>query len=183
MLRYKHSGLALITALIFLQIIAILGIYAVQSTIFAEKMSRLAWQHNQSVTAAEYVLHLAETQAQAGIAECVIPTTSSNELVSKPLSWWQSFKDCAGNFQLFEYYYVIEKLGEDGCAYIKLANYEMLNKYSANYSRITLLLTDKKNEVREMLQSTLVTLDNARLNCDTGYHPVVLGRQAWRELT
>lgn len=179
---YNQAGLALITALIFLQIIAILGLYAVQSAIQAEKMSRLDWRQNINFMAAEQVLQLVESNLLRGIPDCVIPVIPQDEMIKKSLSWWQSPARCAGNFQLFQYYYVVEKLGIDACANIDQFNTSDYKNCAIAYFRITLLIIDKNIDTRELLQSTVVTPDNAVLSCTGDHHRLTLGRQMWREL-
>jgi Tfp pilus assembly protein PilX len=179
--KNKQLGFTLIVALIFLQIITILGLYAVESAIQAEKMSRLNEQKKVIFFNAEQVLHSIETKLLKEIPSCLIPITPSSELISKTLEWWQSSARCVGIFQLFEYYYVVEKLGSPICVNIDPFNLGFTRNNMGEYFRITLLVLDKKNESREMLQSTIITLDNALQSCDSDHH-VILGRQMWREL-
>lgn len=177
----KQTGLVLIAALIFLQVIAILGIYAVESALQAEKMSRLDWQQNTIFAISEQILRLVENHAQQDISNCLIPMMPQDDLLSKTLDWWQLPSHCAGNFQLFQYYYVMEKLGGDPCA--DIVHFDLpLKRSLAMYYRISLFILDKKHEAKEILQSTLITLDNAVLSCEGNHHPVFLGRQMWREL-
>jgi Tfp pilus assembly protein PilX len=56
----KQSGLVLIVVLIFLQIITILGMYAVESTIQSEKMGRLNGQQDMIFVNAEQALRMIE---------------------------------------------------------------------------------------------------------------------------
>jgi Tfp pilus assembly protein PilX len=177
----KQNGLALIVAVIFLQVITILGLYAVESAIQAEKMSRLNTDQNKVFVNAEEVLNLIEAKIMKEIPHCLIPLTASYELMTKPLEWWQSPERCAGIFQFFEYYYVVEKLGVEVCINIASLEKTVVKDSVGEYFRITLLGFDKKNASREMLQSTIITLDNALQPCDSG-HRIVLGRQMWREL-
>jgi hypothetical protein len=111
---------------------------------------------------------------------CLISITPTSELMSKPLDWWQSSACCAGVYQFYQYYYVIEKLGVKAC--VNRAPFgEAARNTIGECMRITLLAMDKKNEAREMLQSTIITLDNVMQPCEAD-HYLVLGRQMWREL-
>ncbi|MBV8802544.1 MAG: pilus assembly PilX N-terminal domain-containing protein [Gammaproteobacteria bacterium] len=182
-MRIKNqSGLALIITLIFLQIIAILGLFAIESNIEMGKMSRLLWQQNNNFSMAEQQLHFIEMQLIKTLTHCLIPTTPANELLNKSLSWWHSVA-CTGAIQDFEYYYLIEKLNLDQCAEVdSLEKISNLNS-TPQYLRISLLMFNKKNESKEFLQSTILTLDNTiHLICDGVHHKVDLGRQMWREL-
>lgn len=175
----NQSGFALIIVLIFLQIIALLGIYSVESVIQAEKMSRLNAKQVLTFIQAEQILSLIEKNFLKTIPSCIIPQTPPSVLMSEPFNWWQSQERCAGIFQLFQYYYVIEKLDVDAC--IKMTFLDPDRHDIGKYYRITLLTIDKKNEAREMLQSTIITLDNTLQRCDSD-EDIFIGRQMWREL-
>jgi Tfp pilus assembly protein PilX len=178
----KQAGLSLLTALIFLQIIAILGMYAIESAIQAEKMSRLAWRQTQVLLAGEQALRSVEQMLLYAIPDCLLTITPQNELLAKSISWWQSPARCMGRILLFDYYFVVEKLSSVVCSNLDHSGSDETKMNKADFYRITLLIIDKKNESREMLQSTLVSLDNAIQNCVVLQHPVFSGQQTWREL-
>jgi Tfp pilus assembly protein PilX len=181
-LMNKESGLALMTVLIFLQIIAILGLFAVESAIETQKMARLDWEQTNIFLIVEQELHQIETQLIKSIPPCIIPVTTQSDLLNKPLSWWQSSTACQGELQTFSYFYVIEKLGIDPCADLHSSEKSISQPKAVAYMRINLLVLDKKKESKEVLQSTVVTLDNAvSATCQGLRHPVFLGRQMWRE--
>ena len=125
---------------------------------------------------AEQAMILAENQLQHTIPSCLIPTTASADLVNRSLSDWQSSVSCAGNFQAFQYYYVVEYLEEDPCALIESVSPAL----TAYYYRLTLIgwLGDTKT----MLQSTVVTPRNTGVLCDGEKRIVTIGRQRLREI-
>jgi hypothetical protein len=177
----KQSGLALILALIFLQILAILGLFSIENSIETEKMSRLAWQQSSIFFIAEQKLNAIEMLLQKNLPNCLIPVISENALLTKPLNWWRSV-GCTGQIQDFEYYYLIEKLDIDPCAELKSLNKMTSQNSTLQYLRISLLMLNTKNESKEILQSTIITLDNTKpLACNGPHHVVALGRQMWRE--
>jgi Tfp pilus assembly protein PilX len=175
----RELGLALLTVLIFLQAIAILGLYAVESAILSEKMSRSVWQKNIIMMAAEQALQDSELNLLSGEANCLIPLTPQGELIKKSLSWWQSGIACSGHLSVYDYYYVVEDLCLDACAVIEDGTQE---KNIAKYYRVTLFIVDKQGISREMLQSTIIRPDKTHKKCEETYHQVKAGRQMWREV-
>ncbi len=186
MLRYvkykSQQGLALITVLIFLQVLAVLGLYALEMSLLEEKMSRHSWQRQFALVAAEEALHRAEAEVDHGLPACQIPVTPTNELVTWSLAQWQSSISCAGNFSTLQYYYVIEFLGKDNCADIKQSGYAT-KKITADYFRITLLITTLAHDAEVMLQSTIVKPSDVSQTCHGTEHVVSVGRQSWRDLS
>lgn len=172
--------------LLFLQISIILGLYIVQSSLLAQKMSRGQWQRHEALFMAENLLHEIEVNLIDNFRKCFIPIMSGSELLTKNLDWWQSSISCAGVLdKKFKYYYVIEALGEDACADVEpFAAINILNNLNkaVYYFRITLLIMDVKNNTRELLQNTIIKLDNALHECSGRRHPVTLGMQAWHTL-
>jgi len=173
------QGIALLMVLIFMLIISLLGLCMLQMAIFETKQSQLIWQRNEVRFAAEQALRIVEDNLQVYVPYCVIPVATVAQLLSYSLRWWQSPQSCAGNFQTFQYYYVVELLGNDPCGYIQLD----LQKSFATYLRITLL--GVSGDTRILLQSTIVKSSRAgddSLSCDSVSHVVNVGRQMWREL-
>ncbi len=174
-IRYQF-GMALITVLIFLQLLAMLSLYALEASWLEMKMSRNTWQYHEASIAAENALNKVEDKLMQQTSNCLITVTSSNELLSRPLTWWQSIA-CTGQFNLLRYYYVIEDLEEDSCADVRQ------DKEVAHYYRVTLLSVSKKiSDQRILLQSTVIKQDNAKEACAEDHHTVSIGRQMWREL-
>lgn len=170
----SQSGWILLIVLLFLQIISLLGFYIVQTSLFAHKVSGSQWRKQELFMHAEQLLYdLAENFS----VYCIVPQISSNELLMKPLSWWQSTNTCAGSLEHNDYYYIVEFLGEDVCAS------EMEDQTNvAHYFRITLLMLDKKNDIRERLQITSIKLDNASYACRGPQRHIVAGMQTWYRL-
>lgn len=172
----RQSGIVLVTVLIFLQLFAILNLYALEASWLEVKMSRYAWQSQEALIAAENALSKAEKKLIHQIPHCLVPMMPTSELMMHPLSWWQLWA-CTDKFYLFQYYYVTEDLGEDSCADIE--------QYAgrAHYYRITLLSVVKKlSNQRIILQSTVIKPDNVKQSCNQSHHTATIGRQMWREL-
>jgi Tfp pilus assembly protein PilX len=172
----KQSGLALISVLIFLQIMVILGLYAIESAIEARKMARLDWQQSTIFMTADQALQWVELK---NTSDCFIPITSQSDLLAKPINWWQS-TGCQEESQGIPFYYVMEKLGLDPCAKLLGANSPREN--ALEYIRISVLVFDKINEAKELLQSTFLRESYEKnVLCNGMQHIVTLGRQMWRE--
>lgn len=173
------QGIALLVVLIFMQMISILGLCLLQVAILETKQSQLFWHRNELRSAAEQALRIAESNLQINVPYCVIPVTAVDQLLSYSLSWWQSSQSCTGNFQTFQYYYVVELLGNDPCGYIQLYP----QKNFATYFRISLLGVSGDTQI--LLQSTIIKPSRGRddsLSCSSASHVVNMGRQMWREL-
>ncbi len=183
-MRTSEHGVVLIIVLVFLEIYMLLSLAVLESDVFQTRMSHQYWQKKQMMFAANEVLRHAELELIHQIPPCVIPTTSSMDFAHKPLSWWQSGLSCVGNFQRLQYYYVVEALDKNACAYILQDLYGDTKKVNASYYRITLLMTttDGLSDLHRLIQSTVSKPDTQELTCTIGSHKVNVGRQSWREL-
>ncbi|MHB1947308.1 MAG: hypothetical protein ACYCQI_04245 [Gammaproteobacteria bacterium] len=177
-LQKNMQGIALLVVLLFMQIIAIFGLYALQMAILETKQAQLTWRRNEIRSFAEQALYTAENNLQINVPHCVIPVTPVAQILSYPLSWWRSPQSCAGNFQTFQYYYRVELVGNDPCGYIQLYP----QKNFATYFRITLL--GVSGDTKILLQSTIIKPNRGddSSSCSSVSHVVSIGRQMWREL-
>lgn len=174
--HFKQDGFILIITLIFLQIFMLLGLFALQSHLWLNRNSRQFMFKQDMKQAAEYQLQQAEKQLIQSHLYCHIPITAAAILVAKTTSWWQSVS-CAGNFQSFQYYYVVESLGDDICADVDQS------QSVASYFRITLLMMSKLTSAQHIvLQSTVIKSHAITSLCMGSHHRVMVGRQSSREL-
>ena len=168
------SGIVLVSLLLFLQIFIIIDLYILQSSILSEKIS-FEYRNKQLIfVVTEQLIKTIETNLTFQLPACLIETTSTDLLLTKSIDWWRSSISCKGKKKQFDYYYVVESLGQDACA-------EVRDK-AANYFRITLLVHASKNDLREILQTTIIKLDNTKSDCKGIHHTVAIGRQQWRTL-
>ncbi|MEO8402079.1 MAG: hypothetical protein ABI597_09855 [Gammaproteobacteria bacterium] len=179
MLRYanknSHTGFILITVLIFLQVLSLLGWYAVENVLLEIKTSRNFIKQSRLLNHAELFLEQIEQEVLVQLPSCQISPMNPEATMNQTITWWQSVS-CAGNFQRFQYYYIVESLGADPCAY--LAH----NRSSADYYRITLFFTSESIQSKVFLQSTIVLPIQLSQQCNEKRHEVQLGRQSWREI-
>jgi Tfp pilus assembly protein PilX len=172
------KGIVLIVVLILLQILALLGMYALEMSQLENKMSENSWRRYTMLSMTESALQIAETGVVQQIPVCMIPITPSNDLYNRPLNWWNSSATCTGNFQSIEYHYVVELLGRDSCAYLET------DQISAEYYRVSILGRAKNKNSIMRLQSTVILprqSDSSDI-CLKIKHRVTEGRQMWREM-
>jgi Tfp pilus assembly protein PilX len=172
----KQTGFVLIVVLIFLQICVVLGVCALESSWIENKMAQMAWQKHIQLGLSEQILRLIEQNLQTQAPACLIARSIANDISSQPISWWEQ-QSCAGNFQSFQYYYVVEYLGEDSCAHIR-----QRRGVAAEYYRITTLISNRDKTQVALLQSHVVKPGNGSDECDGGMHQVEIGRQSWYRL-
>lgn len=173
------QGMILFTMLLFLQLLALLGLAAVLNINLVLKRLIFAWQREDFVQQGMAVLAQLESQAIRHLPYCIIPVTSSRILSEKPLSWWAT-STCHDNSNQIEYYYVIEKLGTNFCASMRKEGENQA--FAANYYRITLnVLPIKQGFTSLKWQTTLTIPSDEPINCSSPYQ-VSWGRQSWREI-
>lgn len=173
----REKGLVLIIVLIFLQVLFLLGWCALQMNTLEIKMNHDAWVQFSMRSLSEQALSKVEMQIDGNLQNCKIPVTG--DLSTKSISWWQSVSSCAGNFQTFAYYYRVELLGEDPCAYLENEGQQV----SVDYFRLTLLGLLETNKTTLLLQSTFIKPHvGATLGCHETAHHVTMGRQMWRSV-
>lgn len=178
-LSNSQCGIALIIVLLFLQIMTMLGLYSLSSSLLSEKMNAESWQKESTIIIMDELLHAIAIKLQNEIPHCVIMKNDSLNLLVESMDWWQSSITCGGHFQQAQYYYVIEPLGEDPCAQIEGNDMRQL---AVHYFRITLLTMVKKTNIKIILQSTVTRLFNRIAQCGRASHAVDLGQQTWREI-
>lgn len=166
----SQHGMILFLVLMMLQILSLFSWVALHAILLEKKSMQAELQNHDLHNISEVILAQIENQLAQLPVNCVISEVEPTVLVNKPLAWWQSAQTCAGNFQTFQYYYVIESLGNDACAVV--AN----TSFSADYYRITLLVSNL------FLQSTVIEASNRMIACADQSHAVKQGRQSWREL-
>lgn len=172
---YFMKGFTLIMILIFMQILGMLGLLALQFVVNAKKMNRMLWNH---VTLWEHTLEtLREIEHRFYITSpsCIIPVTSSAELLLKPLSFWQSEAACHGENFKRPFMFVYESLEKEACAKVP-------KNHLVHYIRITLVMFENDFTAREMLQSTIIKLDNVSRACPRMHQVVSLGEETWQEV-
>jgi hypothetical protein len=168
----KEKGMVLILVLLFMQIFAWLSLSMLENHIISVKMSRTLWQKHQTFIKAENILKQIENEVLQDTLNCVIPVTHYDILLSKSLDWWNEF-GCGGIQEKFQYSYVLEKLASS-CT--------LLSSEVALHIRITLRIQNLTNQTKEILQSTLVKIDNATQNCQGMPQDYIAGRRQWRQL-
>lgn len=174
-----QRGMALLIVLLFLQIMTMLGLYSLSSSLLSEKMNSENWQKESTILVMDELLRTIAIQLQNEIPPCVMMKSNSLNLLTKSMDWWQSSITCKGCFHQEQYYYVIEQLGEDPCA--QFAGKDM-RQLAVHYFRIWLLTMVKKTNMKIILQSTVTRLFNRIAPCGRASYVVSIGQQTWREI-
>ncbi len=179
--RLKQSGFILLVALITLQILSLLGLFALQSYLWESRMLHQFWLRQEMMATATYQMQQAEKKLLYSAPSCLIPKTAAALLITKSHSWWQSVS-CHGNFHQFQYYYVMESLGDDACADMEQLQPAVI-KSIASYFRITLFMMSSSNLLQYViLQRTVVKPHAVASLCTGQHHRVLMGEQSSREL-
>jgi hypothetical protein len=176
----KDRGYMLLTVIIFLQILACLGVYGLLSVSTSLRSSEHRMMRETNFLAAKQALREVERAVMVEGVTCLIPVTLSSDLANKPLDWWQQ-KACYMYQPNYSYYYVIEWLQDDECGLI--GKYNENHILTAKYYRITLftVFADMK-AAKLILQSTLAKASINPLSCFNKTHLVISGMQMMREL-
>ena len=167
----KQNGYILFLVLLFMQLCAVLGLYALDSSIIQAKIEHQLTDKYHFTHVLEAVLKGIENSSTTS---CFIEVIQAGKLSQYPLSWWQE-QTCTGNFQTIQYYYVLESLGEDPCAVVARKK-----GITANYYRVTLRGSSNQDEKRVLLQSVFIQSNLSPHQCDSVKHTVMLGRQSLR---
>lgn len=176
-----QNGMALLTTLLFMQLIMLLGFYALQSSLVLDQISERHWRAMNRSVAVDEILKKVELLILNPLPDCQIPVMNSDELVANLLNGWRSPISCVGNWNTVQYDYVFEFLGEDSCAIIDQDALNSLKNDVAAYYRITLLVMFYQDKQTAVVQSTYVNAARSDKQCDGLQHTVKLGRQMWRE--
>lgn len=170
MLPYR--GVALLTVLLFMQIMALLLLFAVECSQYLKKISHAEQVYYSNRSDALQILKEIENNISINSINenhCKIVTVSNVAFL--PRSFWESEHTCSGSFKNLEYHYVIEEIGQDPCAVIQ-----------AKYLRISLLVISPYRAVRSLLQSVLIVPSVSDERCQGALHSLTMGSQLWREV-
>ena len=181
-MQRMSQGFALIIVLVFLEIFALLSLYALESRVLNHKIATQFWhKHLAQITADSLLVSLERDLIKNSII-CDMHIISNTHLLSKSLDWWRKVS-CTGNLTKFQYYYAIESLPTNGCSYIEQDQDGSTKKVNVDYKRLSLLLVNKKNIKEKVLLQSVLAVPNTRVRiCTANAHRVMLGRQSWLEL-
>ena len=153
-----------------------------ENIVLEKRLNDQYWRKHLMLTDAQTLLSGLEKQVSV-LSGCHIPVHGAVALFSQPVSWWREVS-CAGNFHLFQYYYVMEDLSRHTCSYIEQDYEDGPKKAPAGYFRLTLFLVNP-DSLKEtvMLQSVVVVpVEHGSANCQDELSKVEAGRVSWREL-
>jgi hypothetical protein len=158
--------MALASILLLLLLFAVLSIATLESNILEFKSANADQRKYRLINAGKQQLQLVSQRLPAG---CLIQPVTTLHLINQSLKSWRQ-ASCAGNFQTFLYYYVIEQLGNDVCSRVEHS--------IADYYRITLLIEDNAQDgLIAILQSIDIKPVLANQRCHAKERTVVAGQQ------
>lgn len=171
----RINGIALLTALVFLQLITLLGLYMIHIAWLEMKQAHNLWHQSYLVNMAQNSLREIETKLVDRGPDCIIEKAATAQLLSHSFEWWQA-RACHCQTKTNTCYYVVESLEKDPCAFI-----QQTPSMITEYFRITLVCKAEKTKI--ILQSTIaLPYHDELLVCLGPTHFVSIGRQMWREL-
>ncbi len=170
-----QSGFILFYALLILQMMIGISTYMVHNALQEIKMNQSSWRHQQQATLTEQLLTQTEKMLQTHTSSCMIPHTATEDLLGRPVDWWELYS-CQGQLSQVKYYYVIEDIMQDACA--EVIGQDQLG---ARFFRITLVSYSIKNKEKWILQSMTLKSDNGQDQCHGSHHQVNPGRQSWNQ--
>lgn len=169
----KAKGIVLIIVLVYMQCLALMSIYTLTHYQLQLRLSSQAQLRTRMLQATEALL---KPSATLFLEDCPIAKTAWQSLWRQSVAWWQA-QACAGNFQDFRYYYVVETLANDPCA-------SVTETLTARYYRLSLrVIAQQDANMKVIVQTTWVAGEKATAVCQGIRHSVPSGRQMWRELS
>lgn len=170
------SGFTSVIALLFLQLAALFALYEMRQSVDEVRIVKQEKRVLLQQTAVLSVMIKLQHEFLLRISDCVVPMMAPHTLLGKSDEWWLH-QACSLHISDQTYYYILEKLSANPCAYIQ--NQSNKQYVTPEYYRITLY----SNKI--ILQSTLAIPGSQRLSCASGSHQyeVYSGSQMTRLLT
>lgn len=170
----RKKGVILLTVLLFISLFSLMSLYTLNMAALSHKNNRYDWEKMSMLIKAERLMSKIEIQS---LSQCRLEPkiTASN----KPFSWWKKW-GCVDKSADLECYHLVQALGPDHCAYIKPIDNQMM---IAEYYRITLLCwTGDIQDLKLLLQSTVIKAGKSSRVCSSISRRVSVGRQTLREI-
>lgn len=178
-LNQKQSGFTLFVMLFFINVFFIFITYSLLSISYMKKLNQHAWNRVENEVNADIVLQWLENRLSNEKAFCLTAPTETSFLTKQNTTWWQQHA-CFNTDGENHYYFLIEFLGNDNCAFIYSNNNQLI---TADYYRITLLyIVSRLNHDRIFRQETFIKGNDHMPPCTNETHQVMLGPQTKREI-
>lgn len=176
----SHQGIILISVLLFLLMLSLLSISALNSSLVQLKMA-------QNLNHGDRLFYTAETALQQATQlliikqpmHCLLATNLASFYPQQSITWWLSNITCRINLaNRITAHYVIEKLTTDPCSQIN-----QTAQPGVDFYRVTAWTNGLSSNTPTILQST-VAVQSATHNAEacTKLRKLDLGRQSWRLL-
>lgn len=169
------SGFVLINLLVLMQIIVIIVMACFSRTMLMVKSINDGSQQQALQYDVFQALLRLETHSNLS---CHIPVVPWSTITKNSLQWWQA-NGCHYQKKHIHHYYVIESLGVDACAIVRIDGQA---KWVAEYNRVTVYSVADAGQYHPVrLQASYVKPVLSTTQCERQTHRVNTGRQSLRE--
>jgi hypothetical protein len=151
---------------------SLLGLIALESSFLTAKLNAEQQAHRLARREGEKQLRRVAAVLDDALPACQVPLQPIAALEKKSLAWWVN-SSCVANADSYRFYYVIETLGENPCAFL-----DDSRVLTALYYRITLLvMPEKESSLKFFLQNILLVPRKASSACQGQGYSVRAGLQ------
>lgn len=176
----KSSGFVLMAALIFLQMLSLLGLLGLMMARLQLKSTYHRWTNVHHQRLSIKILDQIQDQVEESLSHCGVAVMPSETLAAMKKHWWMQ-QGCSGEKEGVSYYYVIESLGEDPCSVLLDKNRHA--PVPVIFYRLSLFVNfTKERDAKIILQSTIARPAVSSSSCDEVAHTVKQGLQMRRQL-
>ena len=184
---YRLSkGFTVTLVLLMLYLTSLLALYQLSFTASNMHLMKEMKNHSEMVIFSKHILRNIEKKFIQGDNRCLMKELTPLFLKNADVAFWKK-NGCLLESNRGTFYYLIEDLGEDNCAYI--TDSEKNQQQTPRFYRISLFLSGEKliDEFREskiIFESTLAKPVPLSLSCVSHLkpHEVYMGEQMRREL-
>jgi len=158
--RWQEQGAVLITVCVFLIILSLVGIAAMDEALLQTKMSYHTRQKNQARTTAESGLILTQALFLKGSSfNCMQSWQGSAFYLQQSTTWWQSPNKCQAQFQQQSYAYFLSLIRTEPCFYQEVPLSPInkpLKKYGAEFYKLIVWAPSDNPQISSVLELNLV---------------------------
>lgn len=178
-MSYHHSqGLILLSVLIYLTILSLLALGALEASALQMRMlNNIKADHQLFVCTDTALQQIKHKLMQFLPAKCFIAEQSNRYYRDKNTAWWQAYACTISTCKNYKTFYLIENLIEQPC--YKIDPFPV----GAKYYRITVQTNSNNQNYQTVLQSTVLLPFISKQTCPT--NQIKLhggGQQSWRQI-
>lgn len=173
--KYKHeTGYFLIITLVFIHIFSLITLYVFSQLADEMRYVNKLWQASMDDLLAKEAMQIIEKTLAKVKKNCIIAEEASADIKKHARSWWEQ-KGCKIVIRNDVYWYLLEKIQHDACAFSVIQNKLVTG---VTYYRISVL----KQYSHSIIQAITAVVDHKQSTCQASLRSRELGRQSWRIL-